>query len=250
MLFDTHAHYDDIKFDADRFEVIKSLPQNGVAYAVNIGTNLESSKQSIEYAKKFEHIYAAVGFHPEFADKLDLNALRELAKEEKVVAIGEIGLDYYWEDNPERDVQIDAFRKQLDLAKELDLPVSVHNREATKDIVDVLLEKDHNKVIIHCCSVSLEIAKIFVEKGYYISFAGPVSFKNAGKLKDVAKFVPDHLLLIETDAPYLTPHPFRGERNDSAKMLHTAIALSEIRGSSLEHIKNITFENAKRIYNI
>ncbi len=250
MLFDTHAHYDDTKFDADRFEIMKNLPQNGVAYAVNIGTNLESSKQSVEYAEKFEHIYATVGYHPEFADKLDINALRELAKHKKVVAIGEIGLDYYWEENPERSIQIDAFKKQLDLAKELDLPVSVHNRDATGDIVDVLLEKDHNKVIIHCCSVSLETAKILVKKGYYISFAGPVSFKNAGKLKDVAKFVPDDLLLIETDAPYLTPHPFRGQRNDSTKVLHTAEALAEIRGVSLEHIKNITFENAKRIYNI
>ncbi len=250
MLFDTHAHYDDSKFDSDRFEVMGNLPQNGVAYAVNIGTNLESSKLSIEYAEKFEHIYAAIGFHPEFADKLDLDSLRSLAKHKKVVAIGEIGLDYYWEDNPSREIQIDAFKKQMDLAKELDLPVSVHNRDATKDIVDVLLEKDHNKVIIHCCSVSSETAKILVKKGYYVSFAGTVSFKNAGKLKEVAAFVPDELLLIETDAPYLTPHPFRGQRNDSAKVLYTAQALAEIRGVSLEEIEKITFENAKRIYNI
>ena len=250
MLFDTHAHYDDARFNDDRFEVMKNLPQNGVAFTVNIGTNLETSKLSIEYAKKFEHIYATVGYHPECADKLDIDALRKLAKEDKVVAIGEIGLDYYWEDNPSREIQIDAFKKQLDLAKELDLPASIHNRDATGDIVDVLLEKDHNKIIIHCCSVSLETAKIFVKKGYYISFAGPVSFKNAGKLKEVAAFVPDELLLIETDAPYLTPHPFRGQRNDSTKVLHTAEALAEIRGVSLEHIKNITFENAKRIYNI
>ena len=250
MLFDTHAHYDDARFNDDRFEVMKNLPQNGVAYAVNIGTNLETSKQSIEYAKMFDHIYATVGYHPECADKLDIDALRELAKKDKVVAIGEIGLDYYWEDNPSREVQIDAFKKQLDLAKELDLPVSIHNRDATGDIVDVLLEKDHNKVIIHCCSVSLETAKIFVKKGYYISFAGPVSFKNAGKLKEVAAYIPDELLLIETDAPYLTPHPFRGQRNDSTKVLHTAEALAEIRGVSLDHIKKVTFENAKRIYNI
>lgn len=250
MLFDTHAHYDDTKFESDRFEVMETLPQNGVAYAVNIGTNLESSKLSIEYAEKFEHIYATVGYHPEFADKLDLEALRELAKHQKVVAIGEIGLDYYWEDNPAREVQIDAFKKQIDLAKELNLPASIHNRDATGDIVDVLLEKDHNKVIIHCCSVSLETAKILVKKGYYISFAGTVSFKNAGKLKEVAAFVPDDLLLIETDAPYLTPHPFRGQRNDSTKVLYTAQALAEIRGVSLEEIEKITFENAKRIYNI
>ena len=250
MLFDTHAHYDDARFNDDRFEVMKNLPQNGVAFTVNIGTNLETSKLSIEYAKKFEHIYATVGYHPECADKLDIDALRKLAKEDKVVAIGEIGLDYYWEDNPSREIQIDAFKKQLDLAKELDLPASIHNRDATGDIVDVLLEKDHNKIIIHCCSVSLETAKIFVKKGYYISFAGPVSFKNAGKLKEVAAFVPDELLLIETDAPYLTPHPFRGQRNDSTKVLHTAEALAEIRGTTLDHIKKITFENAKRIYNI
>lgn len=250
MLFDTHAHYDDKKFDNDRFEVMATLPQNGIAYAVNIGTNLESSKLSIEYAEKFDHIYATVGYHPEFADKLDLDPLRELAKHKKVVAIGEIGLDYYWEDNPPKEVQIDAFKKQIDLAKELDLPISVHNRDATGDIVDVLLEKDHNKVIIHCCSVSLETAKIFVKKGYFISFAGTVSFKNAGKLKEVAAFVPDELILIETDAPYLTPHPFRGQRNDSTKVLYTAQALAEIRGVSLEEIEKITFENAKRIYNI
>ena len=250
MLFDTHAHYDDEKFEYDRFQMMENLPENGIAYAVNIGTNLESSKLSVEYAEKFDHIYATVGFHPEFADKLDLDALRELAKHKKVVAIGEIGLDYYWEDNPAREIQIDAFKKQMDLAKELDLPVSIHNRDATGDITSVLLEKDHNKVIIHCCSVSLETAKIFVKKGYYISFAGPVSFKNAGKLKEVAAFVPDDLLLIETDAPYLTPHPFRGQRNDSTKVLYTAQALAEIRGVSLEEIEKITFENAKRIYNI
>lgn len=250
MFFDTHAHYDDAKFDGDRFEVMKKLPQSGVAVTVNIGTNLETSKLSIQYAQMFDHIYGTVGYHPEFANQLDINALKELAKEKKVVAIGEIGLDYYWEDNPPKEIQIDAFKKQIDLAKELDLPISVHNRDATGDIVDVLLEKDHKKVIIHCCSVSLEIAKIFVKKGYYISFAGPVSFKNADKLKEVAAFVPDELLLIETDSPYLTPHPFRGQRNDSTKVLYTAQALAEIRGVSLEHIKKITFENAKRIYNI
>ena len=250
MLFDTHAHYDDAKFDSDRFEMMKNLPQNGVAVTVNIGTNLETSKLSIEYAKMFDHIYATVGFHPEFADRLDIDALKNLAKEDKVVAIGEIGLDYYWEDNPPKEIQIDAFKKQIDLATELNLPICVHNRDATGDITSVLLEKDPKKVIIHCCSVSLETAKIFVKKGYFISFAGPVSFKNAGKLKEVARFVPDELLLIETDAPYLTPHPFRGQRNDSTKILHTAEALAEIRGATLDHIKKITFENAKRIYNL
>lgn len=250
MLFDTHAHYDDAKFDSDRFEMMKNLPQNGVAVTVNIGTNLETSKLSIEYAKMFDHIYATVGFHPEFADRLDIDALKNLAKEDKVVAIGEIGLDYYWEDNPPKEIQIDAFKKQIDLATELNLPICVHNRDATGDIASVLLEKDPKKVIIHCCSVSLETAKIFVKKGYFISFAGPVSFKNAGKLKEVARFVPDELLLIETDAPYLTPHPFRGQRNDSTKILHTAEALAEIRGATLDHIKKITFENAKRIYNL
>lgn len=250
MLFDTHAHYDDAQFDNDRFSLLENLPNENIKFAVNIGTNYETSRASVEYAKRFPHIFATVGYHPEFADQFDVEKLRELVKLPKVVAVGEIGLDYHYEDNPPREVQISAFENQLTLAKELNLPACIHNRDAHKDVVDTLLSVDHDKIIIHCFSASLETAKIFVNKGYYISFAGTITFKNAPKLKEVAKYVPLDKLLIETDSPYLSPEPFRGKRNDSRNILYTAKALAEIKGVSFEEISDITFNNAKRIYNI
>ncbi len=253
MLFDTHAHYDDEKFNNDRYEILEGLRENNVSFVVTVGTNLETSIKSIELSQKFEGVYAAIGFHPEFADEVNnenLNKIRELSRHKKVVAIGESGLDYYWEENPEKEVQIKAFKMQIDLANELDLPLIIHIRESAGDVVSVLKEKPLKQGIIHCVSVSKEIAEIFIKMGLYISFAGTLTFKNAPKLRGVAEIVPLDRLLIETDSPYLSPEPLRGRRNDSRNVIHTAQKLAEIRGYSLEEMAKITLDNAKRIYKI
>ncbi len=253
MLFDTHAHYDDRKFDNDRDIVLESLKEHKIEYAVNIGTNIPSSEYSVSIAEKYDFLYASVGVHPDSADKVNdetINRLRALCKHKKVVAIGETGLDYYWDSNPEKDIQKEAFIKQIELAKEVELPVIVHNRESTEDMVNILKKTKPSKAIIHCVSVSAETAKILVNMDYYISFSGTVTFKNAPKLHEVAKIVPINRLLIETDSPYLSPEPKRGTRNDSRNLIYTVQKLADLLGLSYEEIANITTQNAKRIYNI
>lgn len=252
MLFDTHCHFDDDKFENDRDFVIRDLINHGVNKAVTIGTDIQTSKFCIKLAEKYDNLYASVGIHPEFADSLTddtLSVLEELAKNEKVVAIGETGLDYYWDENPPRDVQKYAFIKQIELSNKLGLPLVIHNRESTSDLVEILKKHTPKKAIIHCISVSKEVAEIFIKMGFYISFAGTVTFKNAPKLREVAKIVPDELLLIETDSPYLSPEPVRGTRNDSRNIKYTAQKLAEIRNTTFKEIENITYNNALKIYN-
>ncbi len=253
MLFDTHAHYDDSQFDSDRDEILKNLKKDRVSYVVTVGTNLETSLKSIELAEKYPRVYAACGFHPEFAEEATDEALEQIKKtaaHKKVVAIGEAGLDYHREDNPPKEVQITAFKKQIALANELDMPLIIHIRDSVADVVEVLKENPLKQGIIHCVSVSSEIAEIFIKMGLYISFAGTLTFKNAPKLVKTAEVVPLDRLLIETDSPYLAPVPDRGKRNMSARVIHTAAKLGEIRGYSLEEMAKITLENAKRIYKI
>ncbi len=253
MLFDTHAHYDDKKFEPDRDEVLRSLKAHEIEYAINIGTNIPSSEYSVSIAEKYDFLYASVGIHPDSADTVNdetISRLKELCKHSKVVAIGETGLDYYWDTNPEKHIQKEAFIRQIELAKEVKLPVIVHNRESTEDMVSILKETRPDKAIIHCVSVSAETAKILINMDYYISFAGTVTFKNAPKLREVAKIVPINRLLIETDSPYLSPEPKRGTRNDSRNLIYTARKLAEIIGLSYEEVASITTQNAKRIYNI
>ena len=253
MLFDTHAHYDDSQFDADREEILNNLKDNKVSYVVTVGTNVETSLKSIELAEKFENVYAACGIHPDSADTAtdeNIDKIRKMASHKKVVAIGEAGLDYYWEDNPPKEVQKEAFIKQIELANELDMPLIIHIRESVSDTVEVLKANPLKKGIIHCVSVSSEIAEIFIKMGLYISFAGTLTFKNAPKLVKTAEVVPLDRLLVETDCPYLSPVPYRGKRNMSARVIHTAQKLGEIRGLSLEEIAEITTNNAKRIYGI
>lgn len=255
MFIDSHAHLDDDRFDDDREILIESLRANNIDLVFNIGADIKTSKASVELAKKYDHIYAVVGIHPHDAEDAEdnyLDILRELSLEEKVVAIGEIGLDFYYDNSP-RDIQRKVFKEQLKLAKELNLPVVIHTRDASQETFDILKEagKDGSlRGIMHCYSGSVEMAKEYIKLGFYISIAGPVTFKNSRVVKDVAKEIPLDKLLIETDCPYLSPEPHRGKRNEPKLVKHTAEKIAEIRGISLEELAKATSENTKRIFNI
>ena len=249
-MIDIHAHYDDEAFDQDRDELLTSLfNDKGVTAIINAGCNIEGSLYSIRLAEKYENIYAAVGFHPSDVDKFNeesFEKLKELIKHEKVVAIGEIGLDYHWvSDN--KDLQKAVFRKQLELAVENDMPVVIHERDAVADCLEIVL--DYNvRGVFHAFSGSKETAEILIKRGWYISFPGTVTFKNAKHPVENALFLPEDRILTETDSPYLTAYPFRGKRNDSSYMKYTLEKIAEIRGASFEHIERITEENAKRLF--
>lgn len=254
MLIDSHAHLDDRRFNRDRDMIIKNLNSNGVESVVNIGADLKTSRASVELADKYENIYAVVGIHPHSATELDqdaLDSLREMAKNEKVLAIGETGLDFHYDRSP-RDVQRAAFKAQIDLAKELDLPLVIHSREADGETFDTIKEEmDGNlKVLLHCYSGSAELAKEYVKLGCYISLAGPVTFNNARVPKEVAKAVPLDRLLVETDSPYLTPHPYRGKRNEPMFVKYVAEKIAELKGLEKEEVAKATRENTKEFYNM
>ncbi len=254
MLFDSHTHVNDEKFDADQEEIILSAYNSGVNLMMLPGADLESSMSAVEIAKKYDMVYAAVGVHPHDAtsmDDLTLDMIKALSKNTKVKAIGEIGLDYHYDFSP-REVQKKWFRAQLMLAKQLKLPVIIHDREAHQDVFDILDEVDayETGVIMHCFSGSAELAQEYLKRGAYISIAGPVTFKNARKSQEVARIVPMDRLLIETDAPYLTPTPFRGKRNEPKHVRLVAEKIAEIRGFDFEYVANKTYENAKRIFKI
>lgn len=252
MLFDTHAHYDDEAFDPDRELLLESLPQRGVALVVNPGCDLESSRKAVAYAAEYPHVYAAVGIHPENCGGFtpaDMDALRQLAQQPKVAAIGEIGLDYYWAENPPRERQQVLFREQVLLAKELGLPVIIHDREAHADTLEVLREL-RPAGVLHCFSGSAEMAGEVAALGMYIGFTGAITFKNARKAPQAAAAVPDDLLLIETDCPYMAPEPYRGKRCDSSMLTRVAERLAEIRGGSAEEIVQMTCRNARRLFGV
>lgn len=252
MYFDTHAHLDDEKFDADREEIIEHIKSEGVSLVVNIGADMESSKTTVELAEKYDFIYAAVGVHPYDEPDLtddDISELKQLAKSVKVVAIGEIGLDYHFPDT-DKEGQKEGFRKQIALAKELNLPYVVHDRDSHQDCYDIIKESGYFRGVMHCFSGSSEFAKQMTDLGFYISFAGTVTFKNAKKVKEAAKTVPIDRILIETDCPYLSPEPNRGKRNNPANVRYTAEVLAEIKGISLDEMAKITMENGKRFYGI
>ena len=253
MLFDTHAHLDDTSFDADRRELLESLPGQGLSLVMNPGCSFASSKNAIALAESHDYIYAAVGSHPDVADEVDdtlIAQYRELCKQHpKVLAIGEIGLDYHYEDIP-RDIQKRAFRLQMELARELDLPVIVHEREAHEDGMRIVDEFPTVKGVFHCYSGSLEMAKELVKRGWYIGFTGVLTFKNARKALEVVAGIPRDRIVIETDCPYMAPVPFRGKRNDPGKVFYMAGKLGEIWGVSTEEAARITLENGKRLYRI
>lgn len=250
LIFDTHAHYDDKAFDDDRENVIDMLFKNGVCGVVNQGTDIKTSEFGIKLAGQYDGFYAAVGLHPECLDEnsiSDLDKIRELAKSEKVVAIGEIGLDYYY-DIP-KDLQKTIFAKQLELAAELDMPVNIHDREAHGDTLE-MLKKYKPKGIVHCFSGSVEMAKEIVKLGMYIGIGGVVTFKNARKTVEVVENIPLERIVLETDCPYLSPVPFRGKRNDSSMIKYTAQRIAEIKNTTEEEILTITRKNAADVYNI
>ncbi len=250
-IFDSHAHYDDEQFDSDRAELLSSFPEKGVSGVISCGVNIQTSKFSIELSHKYDFIYSAVGFHPlnleDYKDG-DLDTIRTLAKDSKVVAIGEIGLDYHYE-KESREEQLVLVEKQIILANELSLPIIFHDRESHEDTLN-LLKKHKPKGVVHCFSGSVEMAKEVVKLGMYIGLGGAVTFKNAVKPVEVAEFVPSNRLLIETDCPYMTPVPFRGKRNDSSLIPYTAIRLAEIRNTTPQEILDLTAENVKTLFNI
>lgn len=254
MIFDTHAHYNDEAFDEDRDELLKSLPENGVELVVNVGANLSSTEESIALAEQYGFIYAAAGVHPSDSGELtedNFCLLESRTTHKKVVTIGEIGLDYYW-DEPDRQIQKEWFARQIQLAKKCGLPIVVHSRDAAKDTLDILKAEKANEAggIIHCFSYGTEMAREFLNLGLYLGIGGVLTFKNAKKLKEVAAYAPLDRIVLETDCPYMAPVPNRGKRNSSLNLPYVAEELSRIKGVEREEIERITFENGKKLYQI
>ena len=261
MIFETHTHFDDKAFDPDRDEAIREAIDAGVGRIVNVGASMRSSATSVELARRYKEIYAAVGVHPEDCANLseqDMQLLKDYALNRtgdginnKVVAIGEIGLDYYW-DEPERDIQKKWFSRQLQLAKEVNLPIIVHSRDAAKDTMDII-KSEHNGAtggVIHCFSYGIEVAKEYLDMGYYIGVGGVVTFKNGKKLKEVVEYTPIDRIVTETDSPYLAPVPFRGKRNTSAYIPYIIEEIARIKGISPKEAEERTWENANALYRL
>lgn len=257
--FDTHSHYNDEKFDEDREEIIKSTYESGVTRFVCAGYNIESSKKAIEMSQKYEFIYSICGISPNDIPQSEQELWKDIAeitkivkenKTNKIVAIGEIGLDYYW-NKENKELQKQAFIKQIDLANEMDMPIVIHSRDASIDTIDIIREHLVRKAgIFHCCQFNQEMIRHALELGYYISFAGPVTFKNSKNALDVVKMIPLNRILIETDSPYLAPEPNRGKRNDSRNVKFIAQKIADFKEMTIEEIAKITYENANKIFRI
>lgn len=252
-LFDSHAHYNDEKFQEDREKVLSQIYKSGVTKIVNAGYNLESSIQAIEIANKHEFIYATVGISPNDIEDYKEEHLKEIAKlaqNKKVVAIGEIGLDYYW-NKENKDLQKEVFISQIEIANKLNLPIVIHTREAIYDTLEILKNNSCNKKgVFHCCPFNVDLVREGLKLGFYISFAGPTTFKNSKNASEIINMVPLDKMLIETDSPYLSPEPLRGKRNDSRNVIYIAQKIAEIKQISIEEIARATYENAKRIFEI
>lgn len=249
---DTHCHLDMSQFDGDRDEVLRRATESGVKYIINVGSDIDGCRTSVGLSRIYEDIYATVGIHPHDADSYsdDIEGqLKGWAGEDKVVAVGEIGLDYHYDNSP-RDVQRRVFARQLQLSVEINLPVVIHSRDAEEDTLGILGESGVTRGVMHCFSGDREMAEQAMAKGFFISVAGPVTFRNAGKLQEVVSQIPDEYLLIETDAPYLSPEPYRGKRNEPSFIIETARKIAQLRGISLDDIKRITTLNAMRLFGI
>ncbi len=254
MIFDTHAHYDDEPFDEDRDELLSNMESNGVDYIVNVGASIDSTKRTLELIERYPFVYGAIGVHPSETEQLteaDMLWLKKEAKNKKVVAIGEIGLDYYWPE-PDKEIQKKWFVRQLELASEIQLPVIIHSRDAAADTMQMLKNWDKDKTVgvIHCYSYAREQAEEYLSMGYYIGIGGVLTFKNAKKLVEAVQVIPMERILLETDCPYLAPDPYRGKRNNSAYINYVADKLAEIKGISKNEVLEITSDNAKKFYRI
>ena len=253
QMIDSHAHLDEERFDEDRDELIKSLKENAISYVINPSSDMETSRRVVELSNKYDNIFAAVGIHPHDAEGFkeeDLDELRELSKDERVVAIGEIGLDYYYDNSP-REIQKEVFRKQLQLAYELDLPVIIHTRDAMGDTYDILKEFEGRvRGVMHCYTGSIEMAEKFIKMGFYISIAGPVTFKNAVNVREMAKQIPLERLLIETDSPYLAPVPNIGKRNDPTNVRYVADMLANLKEIQIDKIIEHSRENTVELFSL
>lgn len=254
MIFDTHAHYDDKKFDEDREELISSLPDNGVGLVVNVSASLSSVKASLELAERYPYVYSSVGIHPDEVGELDeekLDYLRVMAGHSKCAAIGEIGLDYYW-NKEDKAIQEKWFVSQINLARELGKPIIVHSREAAKDTFEILCREHAEDIggVIHCYSYSWEMAKEYLKRGYYLGIGGVVTFSNAQKLKEVVVNAPLSQLVLETDCPYLAPAPNRGKRNSSLFLPFVVKTIAELKGVSEEEVLDVTWKNGLRLYGL
>lgn len=254
MIFDTHAHYDDEAFDDDREKLLSHMREKGIEYIVNVGSDIESIRKTLELTEQYPFVYGAAGVHPSETAKLtskDMEWIRETAGREKIVAIGEIGLDYYWPE-PDREVQKKWFKEQLRLAEETGLPVIIHSRDAAADTLEILKEWDAHKTkgVIHCFSYTWETAREYLDMDYYFGIGGVLTFKNAKKLKEAVMHIPMEKILLETDCPYLAPEPYRGKRNQSEYIFYVAEQLAELKKISREEVLEITRNNAKKFYEI
>lgn len=254
MIFETHAHYDDDRFLEDQDALIRSMPQKGIGRIINVGASIESTKTTLELAGRYDYVYAAVGVHP--SDIAGLNEetfawLREQTALEKTVAVGEIGLDYYWDKEPSvQEKQRYWFERQMELARETNLPVIIHSRDAAEDTMN-LMKRIHAEQIpgvIHCYSYSKEMAQEFIKMGYYIGVGGVVTFKNAKKLKETVEQIPLERILLETDCPYMAPEPHRGERNDSSYIPYVIAKIAELKGITTEEVEQVTEQNARTLF--
>lgn len=256
-LFDSHCHLNDEKYNEDRKELIENLRKQGVKRLVTAGYSIESSKEAIKLSKEYDFIYATIGISPNDVPKTledldkDLNNIKDLYKEgEKIVAVGEIGLDYYW-NTENKEIQKEAFKRQIELANNLNLPIQIHTREAIADTLEILKDnKVNRKGIFHCCPFNRELVKEGLKLGFYISFAGPTTFKNSKNAEEIIKMVPDDKMLVETDSPYLSPEPFRGKRNDPSRVQYIIKKIAEVKEKSFEEIEKMVYENANTIFNL
>ncbi len=251
-IFDTHAHYDDEAFDTDREELLLQLPQQGIARVVNVGASLASCKKTIELMENYDYIYGALGVHPSETAELTeegIQWLEQQCRHEKCLAVGEIGLDYYW-DEPEREVQKKWFVKQLNLARQIQLPVIIHSRDAAKDTVDIMTAEKAGEIggVVHCYSYSKETARTFLDMDFYFGIGGVLTFKNAKKLKEAVEYIPMNRIVLETDCPYLAPDPNRGKRNSSLNLPYVVAAMAAIKGISEEEVRKEAWENSLRLY--
>ena len=252
LIFDTHAHYDDEAFDEDREILLKQLPEGGIAKVVNVGASLGSCRRTIELMERYDFIYGALGVHPNETGELNeenFSWLKVQCAHPKCVAVGEIGLDYYW-DEPERSVQQEWFARQLNLAREVKLPVIIHSRDAAKDTVDMMIAEKASEIggVVHCFAYTKETAKIFLDMGFYIGIGGVLTFKNAKKLKEAVEYIPLDRIVLETDCPYLAPEPYRGKRNSSLHLPHVMEAISLLKEIPREEVEQAVWDIAHRLY--